>query len=76
MHAEALAAFVPRRVIRRLTPEDAATEALPAAMAGIVTASAGPRGYARSGTSCRAPADSVEAWRRTLGELREAASAA
>jgi uncharacterized protein len=76
MHAEALATFVPRRVIRRLTPEDAATQALPPAMAGMVTASAGARGYACTGTSCRAPADSVEGWRRTLGELREAASAA
>jgi hypothetical protein len=45
-------------------------------MAGMVTASAGARGYACTGTSCQAPADSVEGWRRILGELREAASAA
>jgi uncharacterized protein YyaL (SSP411 family) len=76
MHAEALATFVPRRVIRRLAPDEALGQALPPAMAGMVAAGVAPRGYACTGTSCRAPADTPEAWRRTLDELRQAVSAA
>ena len=69
MHADALAAFVPRRVVRRLAPADAAAGTLPAAMAGMVAAGRAPRGYACTGTSCRAPADTVDAWRATLDAL-------
>lgn len=70
MHADALATFVPRRVVRRIAPSDAATQRLPAAMAGMVAAGRAPRGYACTGTSCRAPADSPEAWRDALAALR------
>ncbi|MDQ3138287.1 MAG: thioredoxin domain-containing protein, partial [Gemmatimonadota bacterium] len=69
MHADALATFVPRRVLRRLAPNDPATQALPPAMAGMVAAGRAPRGYACTGTSCRAPAATVERWRATLAEL-------
>jgi uncharacterized protein YyaL (SSP411 family) len=68
MHADALATFVPRRVVRRLAPKDAATQTLPAAMAGMVAAGRAPRAYACTGTSCRAPAETVEAWRAVLAE--------
>ncbi|HEX6615184.1 MAG TPA: thioredoxin domain-containing protein [Gemmatimonadales bacterium] len=69
MHADALAAFIPRKVVRRLAPSDAAARPLPAAMAGMVAAGRSPRGYACTGTSCRAPAETVDAWRGTLAEL-------
>ncbi|MBA3496323.1 MAG: thioredoxin domain-containing protein [Gemmatimonadales bacterium] len=69
MHADALATFVPRRVLRRLAPNDPATPSLPPAMAGMVAAGRAPRGYACTGTSCRAPAETVERWRATLAEL-------
>ena len=72
MHADALATFIPRRVVRRLAPAEAHAQSLPPAMAGMVTAGGAPRGYACTGTSCRAPADTVEQWRRTLEELRPA----
>ena len=41
----------------------------PPAMAGMVAAGRAPRGYACTGTSCRAPADTVEAWSAVLDEL-------
>jgi uncharacterized protein len=69
MHADALAVFVPRRVVRRLAPGDAAGRALPAALAGMLAAGRAPRAYACTGTSCRAPAETVEAWQGTLDAL-------
>ena len=69
MHADALAGFVPRRVVRRLAPGDAAGRALPPAMAGMLAAGRAPRAYACTGASCRAPADTVEAWQGTLDAL-------
>jgi uncharacterized protein YyaL (SSP411 family) len=69
MHTDALATFVPRRVVRRLATKDAATQTLPAAMVGMVAAGRAPRAYACTGTSCLAPAETVEAWRRVLAEL-------
>jgi uncharacterized protein YyaL (SSP411 family) len=69
MHAEALALFVPRRVVRRIAPAAAASQPLPPAMAGMVAAGPGPRAYACTGMSCRAPAGTVEQWRAVLAEL-------
>ncbi len=69
MHRDALATFAPRRVVRRLAPGDAARSPLPPAMAGMVATGRAPRAYACTGTSCRAPAETVEAWRATLAEL-------
>ena len=69
MHADALATFVPRRVVRRLSPSDTKGPSLPPAMAGMVAAGRAPRGYACTGTSCRAPADTEEAWRAMLDGL-------
>jgi hypothetical protein len=56
-------------VVRRLMPSEATTQALPPALAGMVAAGHAPRGYACTGTSCRAPAESAEAWRETLAQL-------
>ena len=69
MHADALALFVPRRVVRRIAPAEAASQSLPPAMAGMVAAGRAPRGYACTGTSCRAPAGTIEQWRAVLAEL-------
>jgi uncharacterized protein len=75
MHAEALATFVPRRVVRRIAPADAASEPLPPAMAGMAAAGRAPRAYACTGTSCRPPAETVEAWRDVLADLLPAPDA-
>jgi len=69
MHADALATFVPRRVVRRLSPKDASAQSLPAAMAGMAAAGRAPRAYACSGSSCRAPAETAQAWREVLAGL-------
>jgi uncharacterized protein YyaL (SSP411 family) len=70
MHAEALATFVPRRVVRRLAPSETASRSLPPAMAGMLAAGPAPRAYACTGTSCRAPAATADEWRATLAALR------
>jgi uncharacterized protein YyaL (SSP411 family) len=70
MHADALATFVPRRVVRRLAPSETVSRALPPAMAGMLAAGQAPRAYACTGTSCRAPAATADAWRATLAALR------
>jgi uncharacterized protein YyaL (SSP411 family) len=73
MQADALATFVPRRVVRRISPDDSRASPLPAAMAGMVAAGRAPRGYACTGTSCRAPAGTAEQWRDVLAALLPAA---
>ena len=70
MHREALAVYLPRRVVRRLAPGESTVRPLPPAMAGMVAAGDAPRGYACTGTSCRAPAATLEQWRATLEEIR------
>ncbi|HYC31643.1 MAG TPA: hypothetical protein VEB59_05095, partial [Gemmatimonadales bacterium] len=70
MHRAALAAFVPRRVVHRLTPDAARDAALPPALAGMVAAAgAGARGYACTGTVCGPPSDTLEDWRATLAAV-------
>ena len=70
MHAAALAAFVPRRVVQRLTPEEAGGAPLPPALAGMLAAAGiGVRGYACTGTVCGRPAESLEEWRAALEGL-------
>jgi uncharacterized protein len=70
MQADALATFVPRRVVRRLASSETASRPLPPAMAGMVAAGEAPRAYACTGTSCRAPAATPDEWRATLAALR------
>jgi uncharacterized protein YyaL (SSP411 family) len=69
MHRKALAAFVPRRTVQRLTPEEAGSRTLPPALAGMLAASGGTRGYACTGMSCSAPAGTPEEWEATLQAL-------
>jgi uncharacterized protein YyaL (SSP411 family) len=67
MHRHALATFVPRKVVQRLTTEEAGTRPLPPALTGMLTAAAsGARGYFCAGSVCRRPAESLDEWRATL----------
>jgi uncharacterized protein YyaL (SSP411 family) len=66
MHRAALAGFAPRRVVQRLTPEQAAAGRLPAALAGMLAAGSAARGYACIGTSCSLPAATLAEWRQQL----------
>jgi hypothetical protein len=66
MHRAALAGFAPRRVVQRLTPAQAAERTLPQALAGMLAAGAGTRGYACVGTSCGLPATTPAEWEEQL----------
>ena len=68
MHRAALLHFAPRRVVRRLTPAEAKAGRLPPAIAGMLAAGGGTRGYACVGTSCSLPATTVEDWEQLLAE--------
>lgn len=70
MHQAALAGFLPRRVIQRLTPEDARERPLPPALSAMLAAGSGARGYACTATSCQPPAEDLESWQATLASLR------
>ena len=65
MHRLALATFVPRKVVQRLTTEEAGSRPLPAALAGMLSAASGSRAYFCTGNVCRRPAESV---RRVAGD--------
>jgi uncharacterized protein len=66
MHRAALARFAPRRVVQRLTPAEAEAGRLPAAIAGMLAAATGTRGYACVGTSCSLPVATLEEWEQLL----------
>jgi uncharacterized protein YyaL (SSP411 family) len=70
MHRAALASFIPRRVVQRLTPAQAASGGLPPALAGMLAAASGTRGYVCSGTRCGMPATTLERWAEELAALR------
>jgi uncharacterized protein len=66
LHSMALAAYAPRRAVRRIGP-GVPPDALPAAMRGMVAAADGAaRGYLCRGTSCSAPASDDASWAATL----------
>jgi uncharacterized protein YyaL (SSP411 family) len=71
MHRTALARFAPRRVVQRLTPAEAEPARLPPALAGMLAAGAGTRGYACVGTSCSVPATTPEEWDQRLAWAME-----
>ncbi len=73
MHRAALKGFLPRRVVQRLTPEEAARQTLPAALSAMLAAGSSTRAYACTGASCRPPAQDLESWRATLASLQPAA---
>jgi len=68
MHRAALAAAMPRRVVRRLFP-DGDTASLPAGLAAMIAGAAGARAYLCVGTRCLAPAVTVEEWAQRIEEV-------
>ena len=70
MHRAALAGFAPRRVVQRLTAEQAEAGALSPAIAGMLGSGTGTRGYACVGTSCGLPATTMAEWSGQLAPLR------
>ena len=66
MHRMALVRFAPRRVVQRLTPAEAEAGRLPGAIAGMLAAATGTRGYACVGTSCSLPVATAEGWDQLL----------
>ena len=67
MHRKALAAAMPRRVVRRLRRADD-TATLPAELRAMLVGS-GAAGYVCIGTRCLAPAHTLEEWRERLREV-------
>jgi len=71
MHRAALATYVPRRVVHRLTPDSVAPLPGPVAeMVKVAGSSTAPRGYACTGLTCRVPAEGSRAWSTLLAGLR------
>jgi hypothetical protein len=65
MHHVALSRFVPRRLVQRV--KASAVSALPDAIRAMAEAAGGTtRAYFCVGTSCQAPAGTVDEWRQTL----------
>ncbi|HEX5386661.1 MAG TPA: thioredoxin domain-containing protein [Gemmatimonadales bacterium] len=73
MYRTALAAYAPRRVVRRLTPDDVGRSTLPPALAGMLARGPAAAAYACRGTACSPPAVDEAAWQ---AELRARAPAA
>src|SRR5205823_5894028 len=73
MHREALAGFLPRRIVQWIAPDQAESRTLPAALAGMVSTGKAPRAYGCTGTVCGPPAEDLDAWRAVLRTLRPAA---
>jgi uncharacterized protein YyaL (SSP411 family) len=67
MHRRALTTYLPRRVVHRITSEEAATAPLPPALRAML--GQGTAAYACMGTSCRVPARSDAEWEGTLRDL-------
>ena len=66
LHTMALATWLPRRAVLRVTPE-VHPDTLPAAMRGMLAAAGGSaRGYLCRGTACSTPAPDESAWALTL----------
>lgn len=66
MHQLALASWYPRRVVQRLTPDDAARSWVPAPLAAMLHSASGTRGYICTGTSCQLPAQTESDWAAAL----------
>ncbi|HET9602768.1 MAG TPA: thioredoxin domain-containing protein [Gemmatimonadales bacterium] len=66
MRLTAWRAWRPRRVIRRLAPDEQLRGVPPELEAMLAHAAGGPASYLCVGTSCRPPARTVEEWEATL----------
>ena len=67
LHRLALAAALPRRVVRRLVPGQS-PEGLPPELRSLLDRGDQPRGYLCIGTRCLAPAEDPAVWRETIGQ--------
>jgi uncharacterized protein YyaL (SSP411 family) len=70
MHAAALAGFLPRRIVQRVSPNAVEQRRLPEALRGMLAVAKAPRGYACTGTSCSAPAEDLSSWVAALESLQ------
>jgi uncharacterized protein YyaL (SSP411 family) len=68
MHRLALRSFFPRRVVHRMKVSDG-DGSLPEAVRGMLKSASGTRGFICVGTSCEAPATTVQTWQETLARL-------
>jgi uncharacterized protein YyaL (SSP411 family) len=68
MHQLALRSCFPRRVVHRVKVSDG-DGSLPEAVRGMLKSASGTRGFICVGTSCEAPATTVQAWQETLARL-------
>ena len=75
MHRRALATFLPRKVVRRLTAESAQARSLPPALTGMLDSGSGVRAYACVGASCRMPVILDAQWGQLLDAVRSGATA-
>jgi uncharacterized protein YyaL (SSP411 family) len=71
LHRQALSTYAARRVVQRVPRQG--TEVMPAAVAAMAAAAPGTRAYACVGARCLAPAETAEAWRNTLNEMKGSA---
>ncbi len=75
LHRHALASWVPRRVVVRLSPDTSATS-LPAALAALAPSADRARGFLCVGTRCLAPVDNLDAWDSALRSILPSSPAA
>jgi uncharacterized protein YyaL (SSP411 family) len=68
MHRAALAAVFPRRVVRRLLPEEGAA-GLPPELRAMLQGGDAVRGYLCRGAQCEAPVDGIEEWQELLDRV-------
>ena len=73
LHRRALASFLPRKVVRRLTEAPTGARALPPALAGMLQSGKGTRAYLCIGATCQLPAGSDAEWKERLGQLQSGA---
>jgi uncharacterized protein YyaL (SSP411 family) len=67
MHRRALATFIPRKVVKRLTSGESGS--LTPALAAMIASGRGTRAYACIGTTCQLPVATDPEWARLLASL-------
>jgi uncharacterized protein YyaL (SSP411 family) len=70
MHQAALRCPRPRLAVRLMKCSQEPPAGLPAALRAMVAVGSGTRAYACSGSTCAAPATTLEEWRFTLANFR------
>jgi hypothetical protein len=69
MHQLALRSFFPRRVVHRVKVAHGGEASLPGTVRGMLSSGTGARGFICVGSSCEAPATTVQAWQETLARV-------